>query len=127
MFTDEESRTLRTAVYGAMVLVSVADEGAVDEESHAGVRAMTALAPEVHTAIAAAAPELPAGSVRDVEDGVLTALRASITLLTARSTAQARAFADAVLEICAEVAAADGHVDQAESATVAAIRTALRG
>ncbi|NUT49985.1 MAG: hypothetical protein HOV94_22140, partial [Saccharothrix sp.] len=74
VYTDEEGRTLRTAVFGAMVLVSTAEPGALDEESHAGIRAMSAFSPPVRQALGAAPPELPAGSAADVEDGVLAAL-----------------------------------------------------
>ncbi|GAA3885455.1 hypothetical protein GCM10022243_57870 [Saccharothrix violaceirubra] len=124
-FTEDEGRTLRTAVYGAMVLVSVADEGAVDEESHAGIRAMSALPPQLRQVVGAAPPELPVGTVADVEHGVLTALRASADLLAARSAGQARAFADAVLAMCGDVASADGTVGRAEDVVVARIRSAL--
>ncbi|MFD1151038.1 hypothetical protein [Saccharothrix hoggarensis] len=124
-YTDEEGRTLRTAVYGAMVLVSVAEEGALDQESRAGIRAMATLPPEVRHVVGSDAPELPAGSVVDVENGVLAALRDSMSLLSARSAAQADAFADAVVAMCAEVASADGRVGRAEDAVVGKVRAAL--
>lgn len=124
-YTDAESRTLRTAVYGAMVLVSVAEEGALDQESHAGIRAMAALPPEVRRAVDGGAPELPAGSVADVEHGVLAALRESVALVSARSAAEADDFAAAVLAMCEEVASADGAVGRAEGAVVAKVRAAL--
>ncbi|KAA2261422.1 hypothetical protein F0L68_16670 [Solihabitans fulvus] len=124
-FTDEEGRTLRTAVFGAMVLVSTADPGAVDEESRAGIRAMTALSPALRAVLAAAHPELPDGSVADVEAGVLDALRESVAILAAKAPAEASAFADAVVAVCREVAAADGQVAEAEQAMVAKVADAL--
>ncbi|MBW4718517.1 hypothetical protein [Saccharothrix obliqua] len=124
-YTDEESRTLRTAVYGAMVLVSVAEEGALDEESHAGIRAMSTLPPRVREAVAAGAPELPAGSVADVERGVLAALRGSMALLGERSADEADAFARAVVAMCERVASADGRVGRGEGAAVGRVRAAL--
>ncbi|ATE55312.1 hypothetical protein [Actinosynnema pretiosum] len=124
-YTDEESRTLRTAVYGAMVLVSVADEGALDKETHAGVRAMAALPDEVREAISADTPELPGGTMAEVEHGVLAALRQSFALVAYRAPQDAEAFADAVVEICREVATADGSVARAEHAAVLKVRTAL--
>ncbi|MGM1063717.1 hypothetical protein [Saccharothrix sp. Mg75] len=124
-YTDQESRTLRTAVYGAMVLVSVAEEGSLDRESHAGIRAMAALPPAVREAVDAGAPELPAGGMADVEHGVLAALRASVTFLADRSAAEADAFAEAVVAMCAEVARADGHVGRDEHAAVTRVRAAL--
>ncbi|RKT54838.1 hypothetical protein [Saccharothrix australiensis] len=124
-YTDEESRTLRTAVYGAMVLVSVAEEGALDQESHAGVEAMATLPPAVREVVDAGAPELPAGSLADVEEGVLAALRASVALLARRSAADAEGFADAVLAMCGKVASADGRVGADEDAVIGRVRVAL--
>ncbi|GGP76574.1 TerB family tellurite resistance protein [Saccharothrix coeruleofusca] len=124
-YTDQEGRTLRTAVYGAMVLVSVAEEGSLDEESYAGVKAMSTLSPELQEVIGAEAPRLPAGSMADVEHGVLAALRDSMAILGSRSAQEADAFADAVLAICAEVASADGTVGRAEHAAVGRVRAAL--
>ncbi|MEV0678803.1 hypothetical protein AB0I60_20025 [Actinosynnema sp. NPDC050436] len=124
-YTDEESRTLRTAVYGAMVLVSVAEEGALDQESHAGIKAMAALPPAVRDAVDAGAPELPAGSLEDVERGVLAALRESVALVAAHAPDEADAFASAVVGMCERVASADGEVGRAESAVVGRIRAAL--
>ncbi|WP_447003455.1 hypothetical protein ACRAKI_27845 [Saccharothrix isguenensis] len=125
VYTDEESRILRTAVFGAMVLVSTAEPGALDEESHAGIRAMATFSPPLRRALGAAPPELPAGSTADVEKGVLAALRHSVEILAAKSPEEAAAFPTAVLAICKEVAEADGQVGQAEHAVVAKIRTAL--
>ncbi|MEU4803960.1 hypothetical protein [Actinosynnema sp. NPDC023587] len=124
-YPDEESRTLRTAVYGAMVLVSVAEEGALDQESHAGIRAMAALPPRVREAVDSGTPELPGGSVDDVEHGVLEALRGSMAFLAARSPDEAEAFALAVVRMCEQVASADGRVGRDESAVVGRVRAAL--
>lgn len=124
-YTDQESRTLRTAVYGAMVLVSVAEEGSLDQESYAGIKAMSTLSPELQDVIGADAPELPAGSMADVEHGVLAALRDSMAILGGRSAREAEEFADAVLAICDEVAAADGTVGRSEDAVMGRVRAAL--
>jgi tellurite resistance protein len=125
VFTDEEGRTLRTAVFGAMVLVSTAEPGALDQESHAGIRAMAHLSPELREVLAADRPELPEGSAADVENGVLTALRRSTDILAAKAPAEARAFPAAVVAVCREVASADGRVGEAERAVVGRVRAAL--
>lgn len=125
VYTDEESRTLRTAVFGAMVLVSTAEPGALDEESHAGIRALASFSPPLRRLLGAARPELPAGSTADVEHGVLEALRHSVAILAAKAPGDANAFPSTVLAVCEEVASADGRVGQAEHAVVAKIRTAL--
>ncbi|WP_199442228.1 hypothetical protein [Umezawaea beigongshangensis] len=124
-FTEEEGRTLRTAVFGAMVLVSTAEPGALDQESRAGIRAMTHLSPELRDVLAADRPELPEGSAADVENGVLTALRLSTRILAAKAPAEALAFPAAVVAVCQEVASADGRVGEAEQAVVGRVRAAL--
>ncbi|MGW4112681.1 hypothetical protein ACWEFJ_17565 [Actinosynnema sp. NPDC004786] len=124
-YTDEEGRTLRTAVFGAMVLVSTAEPGALDEESHAGIRAMAAFPPAVREVLGAARPELPAGSAADVERGVLAALRRSVAILAAKDPGDAEAFPATVVAVCEEVASADGRVGAAEDAVVDRIRAAV--
>jgi hypothetical protein len=124
-YTEDEGRTFRTAVFGAMVLVSTADAGALDQESHAGARAMAHLSPELREVLRAGQPELPAGSVADVESGVLGALRRSVEILAAKAPAEVDAFPAAVLAICREVAEADGRVADAEDAVVAKVEAAL--
>lgn len=125
VYTDEEGRTLRTAVFGAMVLVSTAEPGALDEESHAGIKAMATFSPRLRQVLGAARPELPAGSAADVEHGVLDALRRSVAILAAKTPAEAEAFPSAVLAVCEEVASADGRVGAAESAVVGKVRAAV--
>jgi hypothetical protein len=127
VYTDAESRTLRTAVFGAMVLVSTAEPGALDEESHAGIRAMAAFSPRLRQVLGAARPELPAGSTAEVEAGVLDALRRSVDILAAKTPDEATAFPAAVLAVCAQVASADGRVGEAEDAVVGKVRAALEG
>ncbi|MFJ6676304.1 hypothetical protein ACIQMJ_34830 [Actinosynnema sp. NPDC091369] len=125
VYTEDEGRTLRTAVFGAMVLVSTAEPGALDEESHAGIRAMATFPPGLRQVLGAARPELPAGSTADVEAGVLDALRRSVRIVAARAPEEAEAFPSAVLAVCEEVAAADGTVGTAEGAVVGKVRAAL--
>lgn len=124
-YTDEESRTLRTAVYGAMLLVSHADPGPVLEERFAGLRALTNLSPDLRGVLGGARPSVPAGTDEEIEPVVLEALRSSMKTLTAKSPEDARDFPRAVLAICREVAEADGVVVEAEDAMVARIEGAL--
>ena len=126
-YTDEEGTTLRMAVFGAMVLVSTADPGALDEETYAGIRAMAGFSPDVRALLGASTPVLPQGSVADVEQGVMAALRQSMAILEAKSPLDAKTFPEAVVTACREVAQADGRVVQAEDAVVAKVRAALGG
>ncbi|MCR3752562.1 hypothetical protein [Lentzea californiensis] len=124
-YTDEESRTLRTAVYGAMLLVSHADPGPVLEERFAGLRALANLSPDLRIVLGSARPSVPAGTDEEIEPVVLEALRSSMKTLAAKSPEDARDFPRAVLAICREVAEADGVVVEAEDAMVARIEGAL--
>src|ERR1041384_6642371 len=115
-YTEAEGQTLRTAVFGAMVLVSTADPGSVDEESHAGIRAITLLSDDLRAVIAAAPPSLPSGSTSDVEAGVLAALRESVAIIDAHEPRDVAIFRAAVTEMCRSVAGADGEVAVTEKA-----------
>lgn len=124
-YTDEESRTLRTAVYGAMVLVSDADPGPVVEERFAGIRALAGLSGDMRGVLNGARMLLPDGP--NAEATVLDALRRSMKILSSKAPDEAEAFPSAVLAICREVATADGRVVDAEDAMVAKVEAALIG
>jgi|SRR5689334_16625043 hypothetical protein len=124
-YTEAEGQTLRTAVFGAMVLVSTADPGSVDEESHAGIRAMTLLPDDLRAVIAAAPPTLPKGSASDVESGVLAALKDAVEIIDAHDPREVPIFRGAVTEMVRSVAGADGEVAAAEKEMVARIVEAL--
>ncbi|MDX8054439.1 hypothetical protein SK571_34145 [Lentzea sp. BCCO 10_0798] len=124
-YTEAEGQTLRTAVFGAMVLVSTADPGSVDEESQAGVRAITLLPDDLRAIIAAAPPSLPKGSTSEVESGVLAALRDSVAIINAHEPRDVAIFRAAVSEMCRSVAGADGEVAAAERAMVTKVVEAL--
>lgn len=126
-YTDAESRTLRTAVFGVMMLVSHADPGPVLEERHAGLRALTNLSPELRVVLHASRVDLSALSGPDLEHEVLDALRMSVKILAAKSPAEAASFPDAIEAICHEVAAADGRVAEVEAAVITKVRAALAG
>ncbi|WP_367127496.1 hypothetical protein [Saccharothrix sp. HUAS TT1] len=124
-YSAAESRTLRTAVFGVMVLVSHADPGPVIEERYAGLRALTNLSADLRHALHAARVDLSPLSDSELEDEVLEALRASVKILDAKSPAEAASFPDAVEAICHEVAAADGQVADVEDAVIRKVRAAL--
>ncbi|MDU0293967.1 hypothetical protein [Saccharothrix longispora] len=126
-YTDAESRTLRTAVFGVMVLVSHADPGPVIQERHAGLRALTELSPDLRVVLHAARVDLSGIPEEQLEERVLEALRTSAEVLAAKSPADAAGFPDAVEAICHEVAAADGQVAEVETAVIEKVRAALKG
>ncbi|NKE56168.1 hypothetical protein FXN61_04740 [Lentzea sp. PSKA42] len=124
-YTEAEGQTLRTAVFGAMVLVSTADPGSVDEESQAGIRATTLLSDDLRAVIAAAPPSLPKGSASDVEAGVLAALREAVVIIDAHEPRDVAIFRAAVTEMCRSVAGADGEVAVTEKEMVTRVVEAL--
>ncbi|MEV6237334.1 hypothetical protein [Lentzea sp. NPDC051838] len=124
-YTEAEGQTLRTAVFGAMVLVSTADPGSVDEESYAGIRAMSLLPDDLRAVIAAAPATLPKGSASDVETGVLAALKDSVEIINAHDAREVPVFRGAVTEMVRSVAGADGDVAAAEKEMVKKIVDAL--
>jgi tellurite resistance protein len=126
-YTDAESRTLRRAVYGAMVLVSHADPGPVVEERFAGLKAMVNLPRELREVLNASRVRLPEGTDADLENAVLEALRASMKILAAKAPEEAAVFPDAMISICQEVASADGQVADAEDEMITKVRAALMG
>jgi len=126
-YTDAESRTLRRAVYGAMVLVSHADPGPVVEERFAGLKAMVNLPPELREVLNASRVRLPEGTDADLENAVLEALRSSMKILGEKAPEEAAVFPDAMISICREVAAADGQVADAEDEMITKVRAALAG
>lgn len=126
-YTDAESRALRKAVFGVMVLVSHADPGPVIQERHAGLRALTRLSPDLRGVLHGSRVDLPAVSGSEFEEEVLEALRVSMKVLTAKAPAEAASFPDAVEAICHEVAQADGQVAEVEAAVIAKVRAALGG
>jgi hypothetical protein len=108
-----------------MVLVSTADPGSVDEESHAGIRAMTLLSDDLRAVIAAAPPSLPQGTTSDVEAGVLAALRSAVEIINAHEPRDVPIFRAAVTEMCRSVAGADGEVAVTEKEMVTRVVEAL--
>ncbi|MFI9815655.1 hypothetical protein [Saccharothrix variisporea] len=124
-YSDDESRTLRKAVFGVMVLVSHADPGPVIQERYAGLRALTNLSPELRVVLHAARVDLSALPEAELEEVVLDALRSSLKILAAKDPAEAAGFPQAIEAICHEVAAADGQVAEVEEAVIAKVREAL--
>ncbi|WP_309115484.1 hypothetical protein [Saccharothrix sp.] len=124
-YSDDESRTLRKAVFGVMVLVSHADPGPVIQERYAGLRALTNLSPELRVVLHAARVDLSSLADAELESEVLEALRNSMKILSAKDPAEAATFPQAVEAICHEVAAADGQVADVEAAVIAKVRDAL--
>jgi hypothetical protein len=126
--TDDEKQVLKTAAYGAVLMVSNADPGffAMLKESVAasGVLAgSTGLVREVLTG--GAQPQLPRQPPEAVEAIVLPALRQSVAILAEKSPADVAAYRDTVVAAVRRVAAASQGTNEAEAAAIGKIETAL--
>ncbi|WNV88779.1 hypothetical protein [Umezawaea sp. Da 62-37] len=124
-YTDEERQTLRTAIYGAGLLVSKADPGSMEVEGSATATAIKNLSPELQEALGTVFPKLPRGSAAQVEEVVLDALRESVAILKAKAPRVARAFPDAVVSVCDAAANADGDVSRPEVAAITKVKAVL--
>jgi hypothetical protein len=126
-FTDDEKQQMRSGAFGAVMLVSRADPGAMDmiRESFAASKSL-AQAPAGMQAILKGMPKVPQGDAAQVESGVLADLSSSAGMLATKDPAQLAAYRKAVLDACTSAAqAAGGGVDSAESMALTKVMSAL--
>lgn len=127
-YTDEERRTLRTAAFGAVYLVSSAEPGFLDmvKESFAGSKAF-AKAPELRDVLRSdGLPKMPMGSRQEIEREVITALSESQQILQAKGPEQLHEFRTAVTQAVDDVAnAAGGGASPSEQDAVSKIKATL--
>ncbi|MBB5872902.1 hypothetical protein F4553_006336 [Allocatelliglobosispora scoriae] len=127
-YTDEERQTLRTAAFGAMMLVSNADPGffATIKESMAGSKVLAGSSPELRDLLKSGGlPQVPKGSPAEMETGVLAALQQSTTILQSKAPAELDGFRSAIVAACDKVADASGGVTEPETAAVTKVKAAL--
>lgn len=127
-YTDEERTTLRTAAFGAMMLVSKADPGffATIKESMAGSKVLANSSPELRDLLKSGGlPQVPKGSPAEMEAGVLSALQQSTTILQTKSPAELEGFRGAIVAAVDKVADASGGVTEPETAAIAKVKAAL--
>jgi hypothetical protein len=109
-YSDQERQTLRTAAFGAVYMVSNAEPGFFDmvKESFAGSRAF-ARSPELRDILRSGGlPKMPQGSPQDIEQGVLSALTESKTILESKGGDELSGFRTAVSSAVDDVANAGG-------------------
>lgn len=126
-YTDEERKTLRTAAFGAVFLVSHADPGffASFKESIAGAKALAGASPDLQAVFKSGGlPEVPKGSPADMEAGVLTALQQSAGIL-AKDPQDLAEFRAVITAACDQVAGASGGIKDTETAAIAKVKSAL--
>ena len=128
-YSDQERKTLRTAAFGAVLLVSSADPGMLDmlKETFAGSKAFAASSPELRDVLKSGGiPKVSGGSAADVESNVLTALRESTTILQSKGQPELDGFRAVVPSAVDQVAtAAGGGANEAELAAIGKVKAAL--
>jgi len=126
--TDDDKRELKTAAYGAVLMVAKADPGffSMIKESFAASGAMAGSTGLVRDALTSGPqPRLPRRSAAEVEAVVLPALRRSVAILAAKSPADLGQYRETVLTAVRRVAAAAHGVHEAEAAAIEKIERAL--
>jgi hypothetical protein len=128
-YSDQERQTLRSAAFGAILLVSSADPGFLDmmKESFAGSKALANTSPELRDLFkSGGVPNLPKGSPSEIESGVLAALQQSTAILQSRGQSELDGFRSAITTAVDQVAgAAGGGVAESEANAIGKVRTAL--
>ena len=127
-YTDQERKTLRTAAFGAMYLVSSAEPGFMDmvKETVAGSKAFATSSPELRDLLKGGGmPQMPKGSRGDIEASVLSALGESKTILQTKGGNELEAFTNAVANAVDQVAQAAGGTSPGEAEAVGKVKAAL--
>ncbi len=127
--SEDEKRVLKTAAFGAVLMVSKAEPGffSMIRESFAASGALagsTGLVREVLTG--GAQPQLPRQPPEAVEDVVLPALRQSVSILSEKSPKDVAHYRETVLSAVRRVAAAAHGVHRSEAAAIDKIQAALQ-
>ncbi len=127
-YSDQERKTLRTAAFGAIYLVSSAEPGFMDmvKETVAGSKAFATSSPELRDLFKGGGmPQLPKGSRGDIEANVLSALGESKMILESKGGGELQAFTDAVSQAVDQVAEAAGGTSPTEAEAVNKVKAAL--
>jgi hypothetical protein len=127
-YTDEERDTIRTAAFGAIMLVSKADPGflAGFKETMVGSKTLAGASPELRELLKSGGfPTPPKGTPEEVDKAVLSALEKSVTILQEKGAAEADGFKALIVEACNKVAEASKGVDPAETEAIGRVKGAL--
>ena len=127
-YSELERQTLRSAAYGAVFLVSTAEPGMMDmvKESFAASKAFAASSPELRDVLRTGGlPKVPKGSKAEIENGVLSALQQSTSILQAKGQPELDGFRSAVTTAVDKVAMAAGGTSDAEAAAIGKVKAAL--
>ncbi|MGV0746510.1 hypothetical protein [Mycolicibacterium sp. XJ870] len=127
-YSDEERDTVRTAAFGAMMLVSKADPGffAMFKESIAGSKVLSKASPELRELLTSGGmPSTPKGSPEEVDQAVLTSLGQAVTILQQKGPDEVEGFKSLIVDACDKVAEASKGVAPAETEAIGKVKSAL--
>jgi len=127
-YTDEEKATLRSAAFGAMMLVSAADPGffAMFKESMAGAKALAAAPADLRELLKSGGmPPVPKGSPAEVETAVLAQLQQAVAILQAKAPQDLDGYKAVIVAACDHVANASKGVAESETAAIAKVKGAI--
>lgn len=126
-YSDEERDTIRSAAFGATLLVSKADPGffSTFKESLAASRALAGASPELREVLAGGLPRPPVGGPEEVDRSVLTNVRHAVEILQEKGPDEVEGFRTLVVDACDKVAEASGGVTSAETEAIDRVKEAL--
>lgn len=128
-YTDDEKKQMRTAAFGAVLLVTKADPGMFDmiKESFAASKALAKAPGSMQSVFKSASlPKMPKGDAAQVESAVLADLTSSVAVISAKAPADLDAYRHTVLDACTSAAeSAGGGVVPAETAVLSKVMSAL--
>jgi hypothetical protein len=127
-YTDQERDTIRFAAFGAMTLVSAADPGFLSmfKESMAGAKALAAAPADLQGVLKSGGmPPMPKGDKEEVQANVMTALRQSKDIISAKAPQDLQPFQTVIAEAINQVAAAHDGVSESERQVITEVRAAV--
>jgi hypothetical protein len=128
VYTDQERDTIRSAAFGALTLVSAADPGFLSmfKESMAGAKALAAAPADLQSVLKSGGmPPMPAGSKEEIKQNVLTALRQSKDIITAKAPQDLQPFQAVIAEAINQVATVHEGVSDSERRVIDEVRAAV--
>ena len=127
--TEDEQKSVRSAVLRACALVAQAEPGFFDsfKESFAASKAVRAASPEMQKLLTGGLPEMPSGGKEEVNARTLELLKQAVGILTDKAPHLVEEYRQVVLQSAKDVAAAADNTSQNEAAAVSDIERALAG
>ena len=127
-YSDEERDTVRSAAFGAMLLVSKADPGffAMFKESMAGSKTLAKASPELRELLKSGGmPSQPKGAPEEIDKAVLTSVEQAVAILQEKGPDEVEGFKALIVDACDKVAQASKGVAPAETEAIGKVKSAL--